>query len=207
MTKKLAVILVNFASNPVQPYTKSYANGVIFGNTYSVAAFYDEESYGRIALTGDVSGWFTISYDTRTCDTAAIQAKADAAATAAGVDLANYTNISYVFPHLSACSFAGRAQLPGKRSWINTISTTNPKIHDWVVAHEPATLRRPPRQQLHVHDGRCSGDPLGQWRGLRHERVRRPPHGHGRLEPDREVPPQPRLAPSPDGLHGRNGTA
>ena len=134
------MILVNFASNPVQPYTKSYANGVIFGNTYSVAAFYDEESYGRIALTGDVSGWFTISYDTRTCDTAAIQAKADAAATAAGVDLANYTNISYVFPHLSACSFAGRAQLPGKRSWINTISTTNLKIHDWVVAHEPANF-------------------------------------------------------------------
>jgi hypothetical protein len=136
VTKRLAVILVNFASNPVQPYTASYANGVIFTNTNSVAAFYDEDSYGRIAITGDVSGWFTISYDTSVCDTAAIQTKADAAATAAGVVLSSYTNVSYVFPHIDACSFAGRAQLPGSRSWINTISPTTPKIHDWVVAHE-----------------------------------------------------------------------
>lgn len=136
VTKKLAVILVNFASNPVQPYTASYAAGVLFTNTNSVAAFYAAESYGGLTLTGDVSGWFTITYDTSTCDTAAIQSRADAKATAAGVDLASYTNISYVFPHLNACSFAGRAQVPGTRSWINTISTTSPKIHDWVVAHE-----------------------------------------------------------------------
>ena len=136
VTKRLKVLLVNFASNPVEPYTASYANGVLFTNTNSVAAFYDEDSYGRIALTGDVSGWFTISYDRSTCDTAAIQTRADAAATAAGVVLSDYTNVTYVFPHLDACSFAGRAQLPGTRSWINTISTTTPKIHDWVVAHE-----------------------------------------------------------------------
>ena len=136
VTRKLAVILVNFASNPVQPYTASYANGVIFSNANSVAAFYAEDSYGKLALTGDVSGWFTISYDTSTCDTAAIQTKADAAATKAGVALSGYTNVTYVFPHIDACSFAGRAQLPGSRSWINTISTTTPKIHDWVVAHE-----------------------------------------------------------------------
>lgn len=136
VTKRLAVLLVNFASNPVEPYTAAYANGVIFSNTSSVAAFYREDSYGAMTLTGDVSGWLTIDYDTSTCDTAAMQAKADAAATAAGVVLSGYTNISYVFPHLNACSFAGRAQLPGMRSWINTMSTTTPKIHDWVVAHE-----------------------------------------------------------------------
>ena len=136
VTKRLAVILVNFASNPVQPYTASYANGVIFTNTSSVAAFYAEDSYGSMALTGDVWGWFTINYDTSTCDTAAIQSKADAAATAAGVVLSGYTNVSYIFPHINACSFAGRAQLPGSRSWINTISATTPKIHDWVIAHE-----------------------------------------------------------------------
>jgi hypothetical protein len=136
VAKKLAVILVNFASNPVQPYTASYANGVIFSNSNSVAAFYNEDSYGTIALTGDVTGWYTISYDTSVCDTAAIQTKADAKAAAAGVVLSDYTNVTYVFPHLDACSFAGRAQLPGTRSWINTISTTTPKIHDWVIAHE-----------------------------------------------------------------------
>ena len=136
VTKRLAVLLVTFASNPVQPYTKTYATGVIFGNTNSVAAFFGEDSYGKLALTGDVSGWYTISFDTGTCDTAAIQTRADAAATAAGVVLADYTHVSYVFPHLDACSFAGRAQVPGSRSWINTISTTSPKIHDWVVAHE-----------------------------------------------------------------------
>jgi gametolysin peptidase M11 len=136
VTKKLAVILVTFASNPVQPYSAAYARNVIFDNVDSVAAFYNEDSYGSIALTGNVFGWYTISYDTSTCDTAAIQTKADAKATTAGVVLSEYTNVTYVFPHLNACPFAGRAQLPGARSWINTISTTSPKIHDWVVAHE-----------------------------------------------------------------------
>lgn len=136
VTKRLAVILVNFASNPVQPYTPAYATGVFFTNTSSIAAFFNEDSYGKLALTGDVSGWFTIDYNTAVCDTAAIQTKADAAATAAGVVLSNYNHVTYVFPHLDACSFAGRAELPGTRSWINTISTTSPKIHDWVVSHE-----------------------------------------------------------------------
>ncbi len=136
VTRKLAVILVNFASNPVQPYTASYAAGVLFTNTNSVAAFYAAESYGALTLTGDVSGWHTITYDTSTCDTAAIQSRADAKATAAGVVLSDYTHVTYIFPHLNACSFAGRAQIPGSRSWINTISATSPKIHDWVVAHE-----------------------------------------------------------------------
>jgi hypothetical protein len=136
VAKKLAVLLVNFASNPVQPYTTAYANGIIFTNTSSIAAFYAEESYGALTLTGDVFGWYTLDVSTSTCDTAAIQSKADAAATAAGVVLSGYTNISYVFPHLDACSFAGRAQMPGARTWINTISATNPKIHDWVIAHE-----------------------------------------------------------------------
>ncbi|HET9852045.1 MAG TPA: hypothetical protein VFP56_06015 [Candidatus Limnocylindrales bacterium] len=136
VAKRLAVILVNFASNPVQPYSAAYVRNSIFNNTDSVAAFYAEDSYGAMTLTGDVSGWFTISYDTGTCDTAAIQTKADAAATAAGVVLSGYTNITYIFPHLNACSFAGRAQLPGARSWINTISATSPKIHEWVISHE-----------------------------------------------------------------------
>src|SRR5688500_13668036 len=46
VTKRLAVILVNFASNPVQPYTATYATGIFFANTNSIAAFYAEESYG-----------------------------------------------------------------------------------------------------------------------------------------------------------------
>ncbi|HXG25923.1 MAG TPA: hypothetical protein VNL94_03605 [Candidatus Binatia bacterium] len=136
VTRRLAVILVNFESNPVQIYTPEYAAGVIFTNANSIANFYAEESYGGLALTGDVFGWYTITYDTGTCDTTAIQARSDAAATAAGVSLTGYTNVMYVFPHLNACSFAGRALINGGLSWINTISTTNPKIHDWVVAHE-----------------------------------------------------------------------
>jgi hypothetical protein len=136
VTKRLAVILVNFASNPVQPYTAAYANAVFFTNTNSVANFFVEDSYGKLALTGDVSGWFTIEYDTGTCDTSAIQSRADAAATAAGVVLSGYQHISYVFPHLPACSFAGRAQIPGMRSWINTIANATPKLHEWVISHE-----------------------------------------------------------------------
>ncbi len=208
VTRRLAVLLVTFASNPVQPYTKTYATGVIFGNTNSVAAFFGEDSYGKLALTGDVSGWYTISYDTGTCDTAAIQTRADAAATAAGVVLADYTHVSYVFPHLDACSFAGRAQVPGSRLLDQHHQHHEPE--DPRLGGRPrarSQLRRPPRQQLLLHHGRRASEPLGDRRRLHLHRVRRPAHRHGRLEPDRAISPQPRLAPAPDGLHGHRRAA
>ena len=51
-----AVILLNFQNNTTQRFTKNFVAGVIFDNADSVNAFYQEGSYGKASLTGDVYG-------------------------------------------------------------------------------------------------------------------------------------------------------
>jgi len=116
--QRTLVILVNFQDNPIQPYTPSDAQGVVFGTTSN---FFLENSYGQMWLTGDVVGWYTIRLDGTTCDSGAIATYAEAAASAAGVDLSAYVHRVYAFPSNAACGFAGAATVGGSpsRAWIN----------------------------------------------------------------------------------------
>jgi chitodextrinase len=118
-TKRVAVVLMNFAGNATQPYTPAYAAGVAFTNTNSVAAYYADNSWGATSMTGDVFGWYTIPNDSATCDYTAWATAANAAAAAAGVDLAPYDNVVYAFPSTSSCGWSGLAYLPGRQSWLN----------------------------------------------------------------------------------------
>jgi hypothetical protein len=69
-SRTVAVILINFTNDTSQPYSPAFANGIVFTNPDSVAAFYAEESYGQLAsFTGTVYGWYTINYDSSVgCD-------------------------------------------------------------------------------------------------------------------------------------------
>ncbi len=112
------VILVNFQDNPTQPYTLSDAQSVVFGTTSN---FFWENSYQQTWLTGEAIGWYTIPLDSTTCDSGGIATYAEAAATAAGVNLSAYTHRVYAFPPNAACAFAGAATVGGNpsRAWIN----------------------------------------------------------------------------------------
>ena len=117
--RKLAVLLLKFADTGPEPYTVAQAQGVIFGNANSVSNYFADESYGLMTVSGDVFGYFVISINTAACDYIDIGNKARAAATAAGVNLANYTQIQYVHNFLSACGWSGLAYVPGQDSWLN----------------------------------------------------------------------------------------
>jgi hypothetical protein len=117
--KKLAVLLIKFADTDPEPYTIAGTQGTIFSNPDSVANYFAEESYGQLTMTGDVFGYFVISTNTAACDYTDIGNKARAAATAAGIDLSQYTQIQYVHNYLSSCGWAGLAYVPGRDSWIN----------------------------------------------------------------------------------------
>lgn len=133
--KKVAVLLVNFTSNPAQPVTADAARSLVFGATTSTNAYYKEQSFGARSLVGiqradgDVFGWYTISNATTTCDYAAWGTAARAAAQAAGVSLTGYDHIIHYFPRTSTCAWSGVGQLPGKYSWINGSSSST-------MAHE-----------------------------------------------------------------------
>jgi len=129
-TKSVAVLLFNFPNNTSQPWTTSSVRGVVFDNANSVDEYFRDASYGQLALSGDVFGWYTIDSSNAGCayTTWANQARSKAAA--AGVPLSSYQYVVYAFPQTSSCAWSGLAYLPGTGSWINGAMTLR------VVSHE-----------------------------------------------------------------------
>ena len=123
--RKLAVLLVNFQDNPVQPYTLADGTNVI----NQTGNFIKENSLSVTTVSGAAFGWYTLPIAT-TCSDTAITSAAKQAAAAAGVDLSGYQHIAYVFPRNTACPWAGVANLSGETILVN--GSLNLKT----VAHE-----------------------------------------------------------------------
>jgi M6 family metalloprotease-like protein len=114
-TIRVAVILAQFDDVPANR-TSEQIQQDYFGGNYSVAAYYHTVSYGKVTLTGDVFGWYTLPYpeahygkdcltvDDAACDgsDASWQIAQDAVAVAekdTGTDI-NFMNYDYyVFVH------------------------------------------------------------------------------------------------------------
>jgi hypothetical protein len=124
------VLLVNFGDDPSTPYTPAAALRTMFGESGSVASYFEEVSFGATTLAGDVFGWYTLPSTGEGCTVDRWTKEAEAAATAAGVNLAGYDHVVYAFPRASSCGWAGLAEMPGRRAWINGSFTLK------VIAHE-----------------------------------------------------------------------
>jgi hypothetical protein len=124
---KTAVIAFNFASAPTsQPWTIAQIRSSIFTASNSTSAFFKEETYNQLWLTGkagnvdgDVYGWYTLPTVPTTCDYSTWASLAKTAAAAGGFSASGYQHIMYVFPAQSSCGWAGLAYMPGTESWIN----------------------------------------------------------------------------------------
>lgn len=125
--RKTAVIAFNFVTNPTQqPWTPAQIRSSIFTAANSANAFFKEETYDQIWLTGkagnpdgDVYGWYTLPVAPTSCDYSGWASLARAAAAANGFSAAGYQHVMYVFPTQSVCAWAGLAYMPGTESWIN----------------------------------------------------------------------------------------
>jgi hypothetical protein len=115
--QNVAVIMVNFSDNAVQPMTATAMQDAVFGTT---SDFLRENSGGQTWLAGSVFGWYTLPVSKASCDPAQIATLADQAATSAGANLSAYTRKFYVFPK-NACTWAGLADVGGAstRAWYN----------------------------------------------------------------------------------------
>jgi Bacterial Ig domain/Gametolysin peptidase M11 len=122
--RKTAVILATFAGESA-PWSVETARSEVFTATDSVSAFYEEESYGEISLTGklasdgDVFGWYSLETPTAGCPYSTWKAKAEEAAVADEVDLSGYQHVIYEFPHQSSCSWLGIAGVGATWAMIN----------------------------------------------------------------------------------------
>jgi hypothetical protein len=127
---RLAVVLVNFTTDARTPWTPEYVEERVLTAADSTAAFYAEESYGAIDVTGDVLGWYTISAPTAGCDVDLWADQARAASSAAGNSVAAYDNVMYVFPRQSSCRWAGLGEVPGSQSWLNGTIAVDVAAHE-----------------------------------------------------------------------------
>ena len=117
---QLAVILFTLPGAGTLGITPADARDTYFGATNSAAQFYQEASNGAFALTGDVMGPYDLStVDVSDCLVDDWADAAQAAASAAGVDLSGYSNFAFVFPWMSVCPWAGMADVGGANSYIN----------------------------------------------------------------------------------------
>lgn len=124
--RRLAVIAVNFASAPAEPWTPQQLRERVFTAADSTSAFFREESHDQLWLTGragnldgDVYGWYTLDTPTDGCPYAGWGSQARSAAAADGFSASDYQHVMYVFPPQPACGWAGLAYMPGSESWIN----------------------------------------------------------------------------------------
>jgi hypothetical protein len=137
--RKVAVILFSLpGSSP--SWSLEQARSRVFTAFNSVNAFYEEESYGQISLTGklradgDVFGPFSLSGSAAGCPYETWDDEADQAAVDAGIDLSGYQHIVYISPFVSACNWAGIADVGGSRININGNSLGDAPTK--TIAHE-----------------------------------------------------------------------
>jgi chitodextrinase len=122
--------MFNFSNNPSTPWTAAQARAVMFDNPDSIRAYFEEESFGQVAVTGEVYGWYTIPDTDAGCDYTGWASAARSGATAAGVSLSGYQHIVYAFPRTGSCGWAGLAYVRGRDSW------TNGQMNLYVIGHE-----------------------------------------------------------------------
>jgi hypothetical protein len=128
-TQSVLVILVNFQDDVLQPYAATDVQNAFFTTANS---FVLENSYQQTSLTGNVVGWYTIPDSVTTCNISQIATDSQNAATAAGVNLSNYTRYIYFFPYNNSCAFAGASDVGGNpsESWINGTLQTRVLNHE-----------------------------------------------------------------------------
>lgn len=87
------VIAVNFPSNPTESLPIAELSDKYFGAVDSLRSYWEEVSYGRMTLSGDTLGWFTLDYPGwEVCESYAIR-KAALERASAYVDLTRYNRI------------------------------------------------------------------------------------------------------------------
>ena len=148
-------ILFNFLDNQITPITREDMYAAAFTYERGIANYYATTSYGKISVTGDVAGWFTIPYNENgSCDVGNWRNAANTAASAAGYNLTNYSHFVYIWPQnnpytgvqSNGCGWSGYSNGANSyiNAWVNSngyfygASAGNPMPDDlvWVISHE-----------------------------------------------------------------------
>ncbi len=111
--QRVAVILVNSAQDPIEPYTVQDVEDTMFNNPDSAAEFFRSTSFGKTWLTGDVFGWYTLPTPIacQSLNFGPIFSLADADIEFVAADgTQNYDRIMVIYG-ITGCAAGGQAEL------------------------------------------------------------------------------------------------
>ncbi len=107
-TIRALVIMFNFPDNNSEPYSAAQITDLVTGPQNSMRSYYQEVSFGKLDISVNVVGWYTISESSVDCgSTNQYNYLADNAAKAAGVNLDDYDARMYLFPYTPSCGYGG----------------------------------------------------------------------------------------------------
>lgn len=119
-TKRYLVLPVNFTDDRSRPYTLEQIVNRLFGEDNSLRKYYQDQSNGKIFITGVVYPWNKLDFSKSTvCDHG--DKLIDFAQNRYGDHLNTYKGVIFVFPNLETCYWAGMSTFGGSPSfsWIN----------------------------------------------------------------------------------------
>ena len=127
-------IAVNYQDDTTQSPALNTIDKRHYGNSDSLADYWQEASYGLTTLTGDTLGWYTVAVNSAdACDSYNLIRDLALEQAAAATDLTQYDRIFIVMRNPSpACSWAGRGQL-----FCQDIVTSDGDMHAstyWVIS-------------------------------------------------------------------------
>lgn len=134
---KVAVVMLKFANDTSQAFTKEQVQDRLFGEEQDSAnLIIKENSYNKVSLSGDIYGWYTLPPKDKNnrCYGDTINPWLDSAKkmlAAEGVNITDYNSLVYIFND-SNCWFAGLGSVGGSPGEI--ILPTLTSSH--VIAHE-----------------------------------------------------------------------
>jgi hypothetical protein len=166
-----AIVLINFANDQRQPWSVDQVRQRVFTAPDSTNAFFQEESYGQVSLTGklrsdgDVFGWYTLPAPAGDCNPDLWATLAQAAVRTSGASLSGYDHVVYAFPSNDACQWSGLGELPGTQAWVNGdvgVKTVAHELEHNMGTHHASSYRcTTPAGNPVAISGNCSIDEYG----------------------------------------------
>jgi hypothetical protein len=126
------LILLNFTNATISCSAVMVSNLVFSLTPGSVNSVYLATSFTNLLWSGIAVGPYSITYGSGSCDPNGWANAADAAATAAGIDLAAYAHKVYVLPGSGTCGWGGLATVGGNpsRAWVSSCDLVFQYAHE-----------------------------------------------------------------------------
>ncbi len=128
-------------SSVLQLPTVEEVRDEVFSSGKSVNAYFKENSFDQLSLSGDVFGWYTITSSSDSCLSDVWHDEALKSAREAGVNPDAYARKVFMWPYVPSCLFGGWATIGGTEAYINGVYARGgpgiePYFDQGVISHE-----------------------------------------------------------------------